>query len=203
MNRLTTDNPDGNFETTLNYAYGKDGLAHIRSDGANEDISLIAWADAQCKQKYCYDFPPEESPEEVDQRICDCMMDDPVCPIALAYCFASQAVHLRDRLKMYEDILFAADGTELVSLDELREAVKEMVEGSTNQPLTLEELYKMDGEPVWIEFIPDAFGERLSMWALVSVDSQNNEIFLLNSIGGSSAYEEVWADIEKIYRRKP
>ena len=49
------------------------------------------------------------------------MMDFPDCPIGLAYCFAVQASHLRDRLKMYEDIFFAEDGTERLPLDVLRE----------------------------------------------------------------------------------
>ena len=71
-----------------------------------------------------------------------------------------------------------------------------------NAPLTLEELREMDGEPVWVAFTPDTDGECLAIWALISVDKENNEIFLLNSIGGSSAYEEVCVDIESIYRRK-
>lgn len=33
MKRLTTDAPDGNFETLLNLVFGKDGWAHIRHDG--------------------------------------------------------------------------------------------------------------------------------------------------------------------------
>ena len=49
------------------------------------------------------------------------MMDFPDCPIGLAYCFAVQASHLRDRLKMYEDIFFADDGTERLPLDVLRD----------------------------------------------------------------------------------
>lgn len=72
-----------------------------------------------------------------------------------------------------------------------------------NDPLTLEELLEMDGEPVWVVFAPDTDGERLAIWVLISADKENNEIFLLNSIGGSSDYEEVWEDIEAIYRRKP
>lgn len=71
-----------------------------------------------------------------------------------------------------------------------------------NDPLTLDELREMDGEPVWVVFTPDIDGERLSIWALVSVD-ENNEIFLQNSLGGRSAYKDVAADIEAIYRRKP
>ena len=72
-----------------------------------------------------------------------------------------------------------------------------------NDPLTLEELREMDGEPVWVVFIPDADGETLALWALVSVDNDDGEVFLLNSLGGSSAYEEVWADVRAIYRRRP
>lgn len=53
-----------------------------------------------------------ETPEKIDERLCDCLMDGPICsiatdapscPIAMAYCFASQAVHLRNRLAAYED----------------------------------------------------------------------------------------------------
>lgn len=129
MKRLTTDTPDGNFETMLNFVYGKDGWAHIRHDGENEDVPLTEWARKQCLNRGCDEFP-EETPEEIDEDICDCMMAFPDCPVALAYCFASQAVHLRDRLKMYEDILFAEDGTELVSLEQLRT----MASKTPNQP---------------------------------------------------------------------
>lgn len=74
---------------------------------------------------------------------------------------------------------------------------------SPNDPLTPEQLLEMDGEPVWIVFAPDADGECLALWALVSVDKENEEIFLLNCLGGSSAYEEIGGDIKAIYRRKP
>ncbi len=82
-------------------------------------------------------------------------------------------------------------------------ALRAQAEAEQNVPLTLDELREMDGEPVWIVFNPDAYGDSLAMWALVSVDEENGEIFLMNSIGGSSAYEEVWADVKAVYRRKP
>lgn len=71
-----------------------------------------------------------------------------------------------------------------------------------NEPLMREELLKMDGQPVWIEFIPDPDGQ-VKIWALVSADPEDDEIFLRNSLGGSSAYEEVSSDIRAIYRRPP
>lgn len=72
-----------------------------------------------------------------------------------------------------------------------------------NDSLTLEELREMNGEPVWVVFTPDADGERLTIWALVSVDEENDEVFLQNSIGGRPSYEEVQEKVEAIYRRRP
>lgn len=145
MKRLTTDAPDGNFETALNYVYGKNGWAYIRHDGEHEDVMLTDWAKRQCKLRGC-DEVLTETPEEIDERLCDCMMDGPICPIALAYCFASQAVHMRGRLKKYEDIFFTEDGTERITLKDLQA----MAALPSNEPLTLEELREMDGEPVWV-----------------------------------------------------
>lgn len=108
MKRLTTDNPNGNFETILNFVYSKDGWAYIRHDGEFEDVSLTNWARRQCQLRGCKEVFLE-TPQEIDERLCDCLMDGPICsdvpscPIALAYCFASQAVHLRSRLAAYED----------------------------------------------------------------------------------------------------
>ncbi len=82
-------------------------------------------------------------------------------------------------------------------------ALRAQQEAERNELLTLEQIKEMDGLPVWIEFIPDSDGEQLKFWALVSVDQDDGEVFLLNSIGGSSAYEEVWSDIQAIYRRPP
>lgn len=142
MKRLTTDAPEGNFETMLNFVFGQDGWAHIRHDGDTENVPLTRWAKEQCLHRGCVDFL-ESTPEEIDEALCDCMMSFTACPIAFAYCFASQAVHLRSRLKLYEDILYAEDGTERVTLDELRELAQPA------QPLTIEELRHVYGEPLW------------------------------------------------------
>ncbi|MBD5151276.1 MAG: hypothetical protein HDT16_01995 [Oscillibacter sp.] len=189
MKRLTTDNPSDNFETMLNFVYGKDGWAHIRHDGENADVPLTEWARKRCSKEGCMELP--ERPEDLDAEICDCAMLFPDCLIALAYCFASQAVHMRDRLKMYEDVLFAEDGTELVSLDDLRE----MIKARDNPPLTLEELREMDGEPVWVEFpkCPEA-----NVWMMVDAERR-----LLCSVPlGEFDFEncrKTWL----AYRRKP
>ena len=189
MKRLTTDNPQDNFETMVNFVYGKDGWAHIRYDGENENVPLTEWARKQCLSRACYEFPAK-SAEDIDLEICDCMMDFPDCPVALAYCFASQAVHLRDRLKMYEDILFAEDGTELISLDRLRE----MVSQNDNPPLTLEELREMDGEPVWI-----SYGGGVGFYDIFcGVSTEDIAQFLIPALP-ISTYGKTWL----AYRRKP
>mgnify|MGYP001098626866 FL=1 len=72
-----------------------------------------------------------------------------------------------------------------------------------NDPLTLDELREMDGEPVWIEYIPSPGEETAGFWGLVSADKEDGEVFLLNSLGGSSSYEEALEDIRAIYRRRP
>lgn len=103
MERLTNDTPHGNFETMLNFAHGKDGWAHIYDEDGKE-VNLITWALNYCHDRGCDDFQCETL-EEYDEALSSCMVDFMDCPIAMAYCFASQAVHLRGRLKMYEDAM--------------------------------------------------------------------------------------------------
>lgn len=67
MKRLTTETPDGNFETMLNFVYGKDGWAHIRHDGENADVPLTECARKQCLNRGCDEFPAE-SAEEIDEE---------------------------------------------------------------------------------------------------------------------------------------
>ena len=72
-----------------------------------------------------------------------------------------------------------------------------------NEPLTLDELREMDGEPVYVVFRPDNSGDKPQFWALVSADKQHDEVYLLDSMGGAGSYDEIWANLEAIYRRPP
>ena len=68
-----------------------------------------------------------------------------------------------------------------------------------NAPLTLDELRKMDGEPVWV-----VYGEDEGMWALVEVCEES--IFLTNNLGGRTEYAddvELEDDGVMVYRQKP
>lgn len=71
-----------------------------------------------------------------------------------------------------------------------------------NEPLTLDELREMDGEPVYIVFSPDVDGEKLQFWALVAVDEWD-DVYLANKDEWAFNYEEFLEDVEAIYRRPP
>ena len=71
-----------------------------------------------------------------------------------------------------------------------------------NEPLTIEQLREMDGEPVYIVFSPDVDGEKLQFWALVAVDEWD-DVYLANKDEWAFNYEEFLEDVEAIYRRPP
>lgn len=66
------------------------------------------------------------------------------------------------------------------------EALREQEAREKNEPLTLDELREMDGEPVYI-----VCKNELKIWALVEVCEES--IFLTNNLGGRTEYA---ADVE-------
>ena len=94
MNRLTTDNPESNYELGLNLAYVKDDEVWLRLD---PDMNLCEYAAKQCPDFGC----PGVTPEEVMETG---LLDCGDCPIAIMYAAAIQAAELRERLKQYEDL---------------------------------------------------------------------------------------------------
>ena len=78
-----------------------------------------------------------------------------------------------------------------------------------NEPLTIEQLREMDGEPVWVVYDQDAAKttpgfDPFTLWALVEVTK--GSVFLTNNLGGRTAYADdqdlEWAGIT-VYRRPP
>lgn len=73
-----------------------------------------------------------------------------------------------------------------------------------NEPLTLEQLRQMDGEPVFV-VIDDGI-EPLKMWALVDYIAEEQCLTLTNNLGGRSQYYTA-DDLEiyhiTAYRRPP
>ena len=193
MKRLTTETPDGNFETMLNFVFNKDGYAHIRHDGEEGTVPLTQWAKAQCILHGCGEFSAE-TPKEIDEEISDCLtMDFPDCPVALAYGFAVQACHLRDRLKMYEDICFADDRRERLPLDVLRDLVERTVPSTSSDPLTLDELRELD-RSLWEGCI---LCEGVTGWTQ-DLDEEHHEVEVsFCPQCGRPITEEAWEELER------
>lgn len=97
LKRLTTDNPKGNFDRLMNYAYAKNNRTHLSYAGGKYDVDLCEYVSDLAKAKG-YDFSPEFIMEDGLFHNCD---DD----FAILYYCAVQAAELRARLKLYEDKL--------------------------------------------------------------------------------------------------
>lgn len=97
MKRLTTDNPKGNFENLMNFAFEKDHKAFLSYADGEENAELCSYVSKLANQKGI-DLSPEEIME-------DGLMDFPDKDFAVLYYCAIQAAELRARLKMYEDKL--------------------------------------------------------------------------------------------------
>lgn len=69
-----------------------------------------------------------------------------------------------------------------------------------NEPLTLEQLRKMDGEPVYL-VIENVNGfNPITMWALVEIEEDG--IWLTSNLGGRNFYEDAIDDGINVYARK-
>ena len=100
--RLTTDNPLGNFDALMNYAYAKDGNVLIRYANNQENMDLCDYIahHAKCDRAI-------NAQEVLDGACLEC--DDFYCPLGRAYFASVQAAELRGRLKMYEDLAEQAE----------------------------------------------------------------------------------------------
>ena len=87
----------------------------------------------------------------------------------------------------------------------LREVEREVKEAPLltppNEPLTLDKLREMDGEPVYVSV---SGMEILTMWALIEYIPESRSIVLTNNLGGRSEYfddDDIKSDGITIYRR--
>lgn len=101
MNKLVTDNPKNNFETTVNMVYNKNGWQYIRN--GDKGIPTVDFCLILCKDHGCdiSETITNGSQETKDEWLCDCVFNG--CPIATVYAALSGFGHVRDRLKKYED----------------------------------------------------------------------------------------------------
>lgn len=97
MKRLTTDNPKGNFDKLMNFAFAKNYKAILSYADGEENVELHSYISKLAKQKGI-----NLSPEEIME---DGLMDFPDEDFSVLYYCAVQAAELRARLKLYEDKL--------------------------------------------------------------------------------------------------
>lgn len=95
--RLTTNEPLGNFDALMNYAYVKDGNVLIRYANNQENMDLCDYIAHHAKCDCAIN-----AQEVLDGACLEC--DDFYCPLGRAYFASVQAAELRGRLKMYEDL---------------------------------------------------------------------------------------------------
>ncbi len=89
----------------------------------------------------------------------------------------------------------------LTWLQELQ-ALRVPVEAVANEPLTLEQLREMDGEPVWVDE-PDGY-KSYSGWALVYVAWRGQSvIYFVRANGATRLCAPLLHSGGKAYRRKP
>lgn len=75
-------------------------------------------------------------------------------------------------------------------------------EAEKNEPLTLEQLLEMDGQPVWVEH-PDGY-KHYNGWTLVFVSWKvQKQVRVTYATGGSGDVSLLLDDGAKIYRRPP
>lgn len=110
-------------------------------------------------------------------------------------------VEHRNRNVSDNELVILAD-TLHVSTDWLlgREEKSRLV--TPNEPLTLEQLRKMNDERVWTQF------HRLGMYGLVAYHSDpdgddGDDVYITNNLGGRSTYEEILSQGGTVYARKP
>lgn len=128
---------------------------------------------------------------------CECGFDFPDCQVHLAYTFACQAVHLRDRLKRYEDTGLMPDDVERLAARE------------PNAPLTLEELREIALlEWLWVEMIHPTERQRFhnitSAYYQIYTDYTDGEALCCGWPGIIHEFEyEDYGKSWLAYRRKP
>lgn len=96
MQRMTTDTPQTNMETLMNFAYAKDKEVHLTYGDGMEDVTLADYIVDHAKS----DFECAVNREDVINGD-SCWECD--CPLAVLNAVATQAAELRAKLKKYED----------------------------------------------------------------------------------------------------
>ena len=198
MKRLTSDNVfEMNMtELALNQVFVEDGWAWYRK--ALEDecsvCDLIRGAAAKGLWQDDIDLDPNLTDEELGDVMLDWLQfgeEEPEGVLAILYRALWAMAEVRERLKLYEDICFAVDGTELITPERLQEVRA----GLKNDQLTMEQLREMDGDSVYL-YLGDG-GE----WVLVRL--MENDVYFSHKNTICAPAKIAFSCGGKVYRYKP
>lgn len=221
MKRLTTDNPQDNLSSALNLFYVKDSYAWVRGGGSGpeyKDISLVDYV-RMISKKHNLDIAQSENDEDISCEMADLLFDgtDTVDGIiATLYTAGWAFAELRERLFAYEDTRLTPEEIFGLCSMEKRSGMAKMLRWEEaerdgrlvvlppNDPLTLEELRNMRGEP--------AYCKEYQCWGIVKCEDIGRWAGKLFLVG--TRYPEGYIvsvdfeyDIKKmnltLYRRKP
>lgn len=153
MKRLTLKNVHemNMTELALNQVYIYDGWTWYRK--APEDECSACGLIRKMAKTLDVDLEPELTDDELGDVMLDWLQygeTEPEGVLAILYRALWAMAEVRERLKLYEDICFAEDGTELLTPWALQ-VLRGARESLRNDPLTLEELLEMKGKPVFIK----------------------------------------------------
>lgn len=200
MKRLTADNVfEMNVtELALNQVFVRDNWAWYRKapGDACSVCDLIRSAAAKGLRQENIELDPNLTDEELGDVMLDWLQfgeEEPEGVLAILYRALWAMAEVRERLKLYEDICFAENGTELLTPWALQ-VLREAREALRNDPLTLEQLREMDGEPVWISYF--AGGPNICML----VDAKHD--VCRDAHGGFAVFEN-YGKTWLAYRGKP
>lgn len=203
MKRLTLKNAfEMNMtELALNQVFVQDNQAWYLKEPENE-CSICDLVRGAAKT---LDIALEQ--KLTDEELGDIMLDwgqfgetEPEGILAILYRALWAMAEVRERLRSYEDIFFGADGTELITLDMLRE----LRFGVKSVPLTLEELRGMKWEPAWVDGDRETEIGR-SGWAILYYSSVEKYVLVCwpmedtADIPSLNCYGDTWL----AYRRRP
>lgn len=135
MKRLTNDNPQDNVSSALNLFYVKDGWTWVRGGGPGPDYADISLNDyvRMIARDHGLEIAKSSNDDEISCEMAELLFDGTSTVegiVATLYTAGWAFAELRERLKRYEEM---------------------EAQDRSNDPLTLEELREMDGEPVWID----------------------------------------------------
>ncbi len=122
MNRLTTDTPNGNFETMMNFAYAKNGEVWLRGADDGKDAELCAYI---AKRAFYLELCGITNKDDVIEA---CGAADCFCELGALFAAATQAAELRARLAAYEGTGLEPDEAEACKVALMGKSLAEIKE---------------------------------------------------------------------------